>query len=189
MLRWPLTGGKRTRQTDARIYKRIDKARAGVGQRRKERRFQRAVAQTLIDFVKRGKRFFFMSESLNELLFADGFVDERGLLAARCRLQAEHGVGSLGNEVGNDQRDRRNQHDDQRNRRVEREHEAERAEDGHDAGKELREAHQQTVGKGIDVGNHAADSVAGRVSIEIGERKILNMREMHRGGYHGRYRK
>ena len=162
-------GRQRARKADRGIHQRVDKARAGVGQRREERRLERTLAQTLVDFVERGERLVFVAECLNELLLADGLVNQCGLFAARGGLQAEHGVGSLGDEVGNQQRQRRNQHDQQRDRRVQRQHEAQRAQNRHDARKQLGEAHQQAVSEGIHVGDHAAHCVARRMRVEVRE--------------------
>ena len=170
-------GRQRARKADRGIYQRVDKARAGVGQRREERRLERTLAQTLVDFVERGERLVFVAECLNELLLADGLVNQRGLFAARGGLQAEHGVGSLGDEVGNQQRQRRNQHDQQRDRRVQRQHEAQRAQNRHHAGEELGEAHQQAVGKRVHIGDHAAHRVARRMRVEVREGQVLNVRE------------
>ena len=56
--------------------------------------------------------------ALKPILLADGLVDERGLLAARHGLQAEHRIRPLGDEVGDQQRERRDEHDQQRDRRA-----------------------------------------------------------------------
>ena len=84
---------------------------------------------------------------------------------------------AAGDQVGNQQRNRRDQHDDQRDGGTQREHENQRAGDGHHAGKQLGEAHEQTIRKGIDVGNHAADDIAGGMRIEILERQLLDAGE------------
>jgi len=111
-------GGQRARKADRRVHQRIDEARAGVGQGGEERRLERAVAQALVHLVERSKGLRLVAEGLNELLLADGLVDERGLLAARHGLQAEHRIRPLGDEVGDQQRERRDEHDQQRDRRA-----------------------------------------------------------------------
>ena len=114
-------------------------------------------------------------ERLNQLLIADRLVDERGLLAAGFGLQDEHIVRRLGDEVGDQQRYGRDDHDRQRDRDAERDHEGERAQDRQDAGKQLREAHEQAVRKGVHVRDHAADGIAGGMAVQIRQRKLVNV--------------
>ena len=53
--------------------------------------------------------------------------------------------------------------------------ERQRADDGHNAGKELAEAHQQAVREGIHVRDNAADQIARGVRVQIAQRQALNL--------------
>ena len=105
-------------------------------------------------------------------------------------MQREHRVRALRNEFRHEQRKRRDHHDDRRNARVLGKHESERAQNRHNAGKQLRKAHQKAVRKRLRVRNHAADNLAVRMRIDIGKRQhrdflqrvlaqILNDRKRH----------
>ena len=173
----PADDAQRARQAHTRIHQRVDEACARVGQRGEEHCPQRAGAQPLVDLVKLLERARLMTECLHQLLLADDLVDERGLLAARLRLQAEHGIGAAGDEVGHQQRHRRDQHHHQRDARAERQHEYERAQNRDQAGEQLRKAHEQAVGERVRVGDHPADRVAGGMRVQIRQRQRLNVRK------------
>ena len=57
--------------------------------------------------------------------------------------------------------------DSERNPRADGKHKTERRENRHNAGKELRKAHQKTVGKLVHVGNDAAEKVAVGVTVDV----------------------
>ena len=114
-------------------------------------------------------------ERLHDLLTADKLVYERSLFAPGLGLHIKHSVGVLGDKIGAEQRQRRNNHDDKRDRQINAQHERKRAEDGHDPCKEVREAKQQPISKLFDVGDDPAHYIARGVGVKIGERKPLDM--------------
>ena len=155
----------------------VEEARAGIDQRGIEHRVQGAVLQTVVQLVKLRLVRLFVGEGFDDLLVLQHFVEEGGLLAAQLGLLAEEGAGAPGDESGDKEGKRCGQHHDQRDQRVDRQHEADRCEDGHDAGEKLREAHQQAVGKLVDVRDDAADRVAVGVGVDVGQGEHLNFAE------------
>ena len=58
-----------------------------------------------------------------------------------------------------------------------REHEADSSEYRRNSREQLCEAHQKSVGEGVGVGDNAADYLARRMRIKVGQRKILDVSE------------
>ena len=56
-------------------------------------------------------------------------------------------------------------------------HEQDRADDASDTGKKLGKAHPQAVGKLFDIRDDPADQISGRVRINKGKGKLLQMTE------------
>ena len=56
-------------------------------------------------------------------------------------------------------------------------HEHQGAQDGHDAGKQLGKAHEQTICEGVHIRNHPADKIALGVLVNIGNRQHLDVPE------------
>ena len=61
----------------------------------KENRFQRARLETVVDFVEFFDGILFLPERLHNLLVADHFIDQSGLLASRFGLGLEHAEVAL----------------------------------------------------------------------------------------------
>ena len=118
-----------------------------------------------------------MPEGLHNLLPFNQLVDERRLLPAHTRLLGEVVVRLAGDEGRDEHRQRRQHHDQQGNHPVFDEHDGQRADNQHNTGEQLREAHEQTVGEGVHIGNHAADEVAGGMRVQITQRQALELVE------------
>ena len=118
-----------------------------------------------------------MTEGTNYLDIANRFIDQPHLLTSGLGLQAEHGIGTLGDEIGHQQRQGCNADNHQRNSPMDRQHDQQCANNGHNSGKQLGKAHEQTVSKGVHVRNHAADDIALTVLIQIRKRQRLDMGE------------
>ena len=168
-------GAERAGKADAGINNIVNDARGRVRHGRKERRTHGRRRQTVVDLVKLAQALVLVRESLHDALAAQLLVDQRGLLPARLGLQLEHGIGMPRDELCHQQRKRRQQHDDQRDLPADRKHEAERAHNGQNAGKQLREAHEQAVCELVDIGDHAAERVAGGVAVQICKRQPLQV--------------
>ena len=116
-------GDKRTCQAHTRIDYGVDKPGAGIDQRGEENGFQRRLLQPSVDLVELLHGSVLMAEGTNHLDIADGFIDEARLLATGDGLQPEHGIGSGGDEVRNQQRQGRDAHHHQRNAPMDTQHE------------------------------------------------------------------
>ena len=115
-----------------------------------------------------------MAEGLHHLLALDHLVDQRGLLAAHGALALEVTIAALGKEACHHEAQRGDAHHHQRDGHILAEHEQQGAEDGQNAAEQLCKAHQQAVRKGIHIGHHAADDIAGGMAVEVGKRQGLN---------------
>ena len=129
--------GKRADESHRRIAERVDKPRAGIGERRKEDGFQRAGAQLFVQHVKLLLRFFLLPHRLQKLQIADALLNERCLIATHRRLFTEHVEGLAGDIFRQKQRQRRDQDNHQRDKRVQRHHQTDRAENRHHTGEKL----------------------------------------------------
>ena len=133
---------ERAEHRNARVDQRIDEARGGVRERRKERRADGMAAQALVD---RAEALFcrrLIAEGADELLLRDVFIRKRGRLAPHDGLVEKAPVGALCDKACHKQRERREQHHRGGDQRVDAQHKGERADDGHDAGEKLGKAEQ-----------------------------------------------
>ena len=163
-----------THKAHACVHDVIHKAGGRVGQAGKEDGLQAHVLQTAIHLVKGGKALGLVAEGLHHLLALDHLVDQRGLLAAHGALALEVTIAALGKEACHHEAQRGDAHHHQRDGHILAEHEQQGAEDGQNAAEQLCKAHQQAVRKGIHIGHHAADDIAGRMAVEVGKRQGLN---------------
>ena len=97
---------------------------------------------------------------------------ELALNALLCRKAL---VGELGDGAGCKNGKRRDEHHHERHGQVDGEHKRERAHNGDNAGKELREALQQTVAHLVDVVDHAAHEVAVSMAVDKAERHAAEL--------------
>ena len=166
-----------TRKANTGIDHAGDKARDRVRQRGEERRTERCLTQCLVQRAEARLGARLIAERLHDLLPVDHLVEEGRLLAARLRLLAEHIISARGDEFCRKEGQRRQHDDDERDLPVQIEHDAECAEDREHTRKQLCEAHEQAVGKLVDIGDHAADDVAGGMAVEVGKRQLLQVGE------------
>ena len=165
------------RKADARIDDIVDDARGGVRHGREERRAHRGRREAAVDLVELPLALALVRERLYDAHAAQLLVDKGGLFAAGLRLQLEHGIRPRGDELRHQQRQGCQQHHDQRDLPADGQHESERARDGQNAGEQLCEAHEKTVGELVDVGNDAAERIARGMAVKVRERQPLQMRE------------
>ena len=118
-----------------------------------------------------------MGKGLHDLFVADHFVHQRGLLGTRLGLLFEHREGAPRDEVRHEQRKRRQQHHNKCDAHIDRQHENQRAQNRDHAREQLGKAHQQAVGKLIDIRNDAADHLAVGVAVDVFQRQHLNLAE------------
>ena len=118
-----------------------------------------------------------MAKGLHDLLPLDHLVDQGGLLAAHGALALEILVAALGKEACHHQAQRGDADHHQRDGHILTEHEQQGAKDGQHAAEQLGKAHEQTVRKGVHIGDHAADDIAGGVAVQIRERQGLDLTE------------
>ena len=95
-------------------------------------------------------------------------------MAAELALNALLGrkalVGELCDGAGRKDGKRRDEHHHERHGQVDGEHKRERAHNGDNAGKELREALQQTIAHLVDVVDYAAHKVTMGMAVDKAER-------------------
>ena len=84
-------------------------------------------------------------------------------------------VGELGNSTGCKNGKRRDEHHHERHGQVDGKHKRERAHDGNNTGKELREALQQAVTHLVDIVDHAAHEVAVSMAVDKAERHAAEL--------------
>ena len=116
-----------------------------------------------------------MAESLYDLLPLDQFVDQSRLLSAHDRLFPEIAVSTLCDKSGGKQTERSQDYDDQRDRQVQVQHDPQGAEDRQHTAEQLGEAHQQSVGERVHVGDDAADQISGGMGVQVGKRQLLDL--------------
>ena len=110
-----------------------------------------------------------MGKRLHRFQIGNDLFCKRGLFAARFRLLFEKSIGVGGDIFRDEQGQGRDEHHHQRDLPAERQHEGEGAENGHDARKKLRKAHQKPVGELVGVRDDAAHRIAVGMGIEIFE--------------------
>ena len=108
-----------------------------------------------------------MPKRPNHLDRTYGFINETGLLSPCDRLQTEHGIRPGGNEIGNQNGQRRNTDYNKGNSPVDTHHKYQGSKNGHSTGKQLRESHQKSICKGIHIRNHPADQVSLGVAVQV----------------------
>ena len=166
-----------THQTDTCINDVVHKAGGGVGHAGEKDGLQAHALQAAIHLVKGGKALGLVAEGLHHLLALDHLVDQRGLLAAHGALALEVTIAALGKEACHHQAQRGDADHHQRDGHILTEHEQQGAKDGQHAAEQLGKAHEQAVRKGVHIGNHAADDIAGGVAVQIRERQGLDLTE------------
>ena len=169
--------GQRTGDAHCRVNKAVDEARGGIGDGGEEDGTQGAMLESPVDLVKLGDGLILMSESTDELLVAYHLIDQRCLLTASGGLQTEHRIGTVGDKARDQQGNGGDDDHHQRDGGADGQHKDQGTEDGDQAGKKLGKAHQQAVGKGVNVRNDAADDVAVRVTVQILQRQLLDLAE------------
>ena len=118
-----------------------------------------------------------MAKGLHDLLALDHLVDQGGLLTAHGALALEILVAALGNEACHHQAQRGDADHHQRDGHILTEHEQQGTKDGQHTAEQLGKAHEQAVRKGVHIGDHAADDIAGGVAVQIRERQGLDLTE------------
>ena len=91
----------------------VDEPGSRIGQRGKEDGPQRAFLQSPVYLVKLLQRLLFMAKGLDDLHLANGLVNDGRLLASGLGLELEHRIGTLGDKVCHQQRNRRDAEDHQ----------------------------------------------------------------------------
>ena len=168
-------GVQRTHKAHARVHDVVHKAGGGVGQTGEEDGLQAHLLQLPVHRVKGGKALSLVAKGLHHLLPFDHLVDQRGLLAAHGALALEVAVAALCQKARHHKAQRGDAHHHQRDGHVFPQHEQQGAQNGQDAGEQLGKTHQQAVCKGIHIGHHAADDIAGGVAVQIGQRQGLDL--------------
>ena len=116
-----------------------------------------------------------VGEGVHELLLTHILLDMTAELALDALLSSEALVGKLGDGTGRKDGKRRDEHHHKRHGQVDGEHKCERANDGDNAGKELRKALQQAVTHLIDVVDHTAHEVAVGMAVDKAERHAAEL--------------
>ena len=125
--------------------------------------------------AKRREAVFGIVEGLDQLLAADHLVHQRGLLASQHALLLEQPERTAGDKPGDQKAQRGQDHDQQRDGEIFREHEHQRDGDGQAPRQQLGKAQQQAVTDDIDIRRDAADQVTDGVTVQVRERKLLQV--------------
>ena len=115
-----------------------------------------------------------MAKGLHDFLALDHLVDQGSLLTAHGALALEILIAALGKEACHNQAQRGDADHHQRDGHILTEHKQQGAKDGQHAAEQLGKAHEQAVRKGVHIGDHAADDIAGGMAVEVGKRQGLN---------------
>ena len=166
-----------THQTDTCINDVVHKAGSGVGHAGEEDGLQAHALQAAIHLIKGGKALGLMAKGLHDLLALDHLVDQGSLLTAHGALALEILIAALGKEACHNQAQRGDADHHQRDGHILTEHKQQGAKDGQHAAEQLGKAHEQAVRKGVHIGDHAADDIAGGVAVQIRERQGLDLTE------------
>ena len=118
----------------------VDKARAGVGERTHKLRALARGVKLGIEGIEALLSVRAVGEGVDKLLLAYVLLDMTTELSLNTLLRRKAFVGKLGDGAGCKNGKRRDEHHHKRHGQVNGEHKRERANDGDDAGKELREA-------------------------------------------------
>ena len=116
-----------------------------------------------------------VGKGVHELLLTHILLDMTAQLTLNTLLGRKAFIGKLGNGAGCKNGKRRDEHHHERHGQVNGEHKCERANDGDNAGKELRKALQQTVTHLIDVVDYAAHEVAVGMTVDKAERHTAEL--------------
>ena len=92
-------------------------------------------------------------------------------------MKLEHRIRLLCDKRRNEERERSEDHNDKRDDRADDKHKYQRADDGHNSAKELRKAHQKSVGELIRIGDKPADNVTRAVRVDERDRERLYLDE------------
>ena len=169
--------GKRADKTDAGVYHTVYNTGSGIDERREEYCLEGAGFQLLVHFLKGFDRLRFVTVRADDLFVSDDFIDIRGLLSSDLSLRGEEIVRTACNEARYKKGERRDQDDDESDLPVDHEHKGKRSKDGDHAREQLRKAHQQTVGELVGIRDDAADDIAVRIRVAIGNGELLQFAE------------
>ena len=153
----------------------IDKTRTGVGERTHKLRALTCRIEFGVERVEARLGVRTVGKRINQLLLAHILLDMATELALNALLCRKALVGELGDGAGCKNGKRRDEHHHERHGQVDGEHKRERAHNGDNAGKELREALQQTVAHLVDVVDHAAHKVAVGMAVDKAERHAAEL--------------
>ena len=153
----------------------VDKAGAGIGQRRIKLRLDPYVVQLMVDPVKLLLGALLIGKGFDHLLVAHQLLDAAAQLTLDGALAAEHIKGMFCNKGCHKQRQRRDDHHYQTHLEIDCQHIHQRDGNGDDSGEQLGKALKQPVRNRVDVVDDAADDVAVRAAVDVGERKFLHM--------------
>ena len=162
-------------QRGAGIHQIVDKAGKGIGQGGVEGRAAGYGLQPPVDFIKIRYRLVLVRKGGDYLVTADQLVHKGGLLGADTGLLGKQHAGAPRHKGRNKQRQRRYQHNPRRHKRIDGQHEHQRSEYGQDAGEQLGKPDEQSVRDLIRIGYDTADNIPHRTTVEIGQRKPLQM--------------
>ena len=169
--------GKRTHKTHACIYNAVYNTSGRVDKGREENCFKGAFFKLLVHTLKGFYGFRFVSVCEDNLFIADNLIDICRLFSANFGLCGEKIMCTARNEACHKEGKGRNQNNHERDLPVDNEHKSKRSDDGNESRKELREAHQKTVGELVGVRNDTADDIAMRVRIAVRNRELLQFTE------------
>ena len=129
-------------QSNTGINDAVDKPCTRIGQATVKCRLLAVLHELLVDFCKTSGSALFISKGLDNGLTAHHLIDQRGLSAAHFTLLLEQTIRTAGDKAG-DKKTQRSQHNDhQGNPEIFGEHENQRHQNGHDAGKQLGKSEQ-----------------------------------------------
>ena len=153
----------------------VDTSCGRVGEAAVKNSLLAGITEFFIDRSKTFGRTIFVTKGLNHFLISDHFLDQCSLTSTGITLRTEHLEGMGGDEFRHKKAYRCQNNDHQSDPHIFGEHEEQGSDDGDDTGKQLCKSKEHTIGKNIRICDDTADDITGAVSVQVGQRKLLDM--------------
>ena len=153
----------------------VDTSCGRVGETAVKNSFLAGISKLLVDRSETLRRTVLIAKCLNHFLISDHFLDQCSLTSTGITLCTEHLEGMGGDEFCHKKAHRCQDNDHQCDPHVFGKHEDQSSDDGDDTGKQLCKSKEHTIGKNICIRNDTADDITGAVSVQVRQRKFLDM--------------
>ena len=153
----------------------VDTSCGRVGETAVKNSFLAGISKLLVDRSETLRRTVLIAKCLNHFLISNHFLDQCSLTSTGITLCTEHLEGMGGDEFCHKKAHRSQDNDHQCDPHIFGKHEDQSSDDGDDTGKQLCKSKEHTIRKNIRIRNDTADDITGAVSVQVGQRKFLDM--------------